>query len=260
MPVIADGKVFLSTTEHSPDSPYYKDARVIAVNATDGTEVWKLMGWGTGMDANYDIVADGFYVYLNCYDMKVYSIGKGPSALTVDAPMTSFELGKSVIIRGTVIDISAGTKQAEQAARFPHGVPAMSDDSQTGWMEYVYMQKPRPTGAIGVPVDINVVDANGNYRNIGTATSDQSGMYSFTWKPDIEGTYTVIATFAGSESYWPSWAETSFVVDPAAATPSPAPTQAASIADMYFIPAFTGLFVVMIAVGLLIILVLRKRS
>jgi outer membrane protein assembly factor BamB len=260
MPVIADGKVFLATTEHSPDSPYYKDARVIAVNATDGTEVWKLMGWGTGMDANYDIVADGFYVYLNCYDMKVYSVGKGPSALTVDAPMTSFELGRSVIIRGTVTDISAGTKQAEQAVRFPHGVPAMSDDSQTGWMEYVYMQKPRPTDAVGVPVNIDVVDANGNYRNIGTATSDQSGMYSFTWKPDIEGTYMVIATFAGSESYWPSWAESSFVVDPIAPTPLPAAIQTESIADLYFIPAVAGLFVAIIVVGLLIILILRKRS
>ena len=79
LPVIADGKVFLATTEHSPDSPYYKDARVRAINATTGEEIWTLMGWGTGMDANYDIAADGFYAYFNCYDMKVYSIGKGPS-------------------------------------------------------------------------------------------------------------------------------------------------------------------------------------
>ena len=218
------------------------------------------MGWGTGMDANYDIVADGFYVYLNCYDMKVYSIGKGPSALTVEAPMTSFDLGKSVIIRGTVTDISAGTKQPEQAARFPQGVPAMSDDSQTGWMEYIYMQKPRPTDAIGVPVQISVVDANGNYRDIGTATSDQSGMYSFTWKPDIEGTYTVIATFQGSESYWPSWSESSFVVDPAPATPTPAPTTQASMADTYLLPGIVAIIVVIVVIGALIMLMLRKRQ
>lgn len=259
MPVIADGKVFLATTEHSPDSPYYKNAEVIAVNATSGEKVWSLMGWGTGMDANYDIVADGFYMYLNCYDMKVYSIGKGPSSLTVDAPMTSFELGKSVIIRGTVMDIAAGTQQDEQIARFPQGVPAVSDASQTGWMEYVYMQKPRPTDSVGVPVQIDVVDANGNFRNIGTATSDQSGMFTFTWKPDIEGTYIVIASFQGSESYWPSYSETSFVVDPAAATPPPATTQPQTMADLYFIPAIAGLFVAIIVVGLLIILVLRKR-
>ncbi len=40
---IADGKVFLCTTEHSPNSPLYKNARYRAVNATDGTEIWKLM-------------------------------------------------------------------------------------------------------------------------------------------------------------------------------------------------------------------------
>jgi hypothetical protein len=38
-PAIADGKVFLATTEHSPDSPYYKGAQVIAINATTGEEV-----------------------------------------------------------------------------------------------------------------------------------------------------------------------------------------------------------------------------
>jgi hypothetical protein len=52
--------------------------------------------------------------------------------------------GNNVLVEGTVIDISAGTKQHVQAARFPHGVPAVSDESMGEWMEYVYMQKPRP--------------------------------------------------------------------------------------------------------------------
>jgi hypothetical protein len=258
--VIADGKVYLATTEHSPNSPYYKDTRYRCVNATDGTEIWTLMGFGTGMDAAADVLADGFFVFLNCYDMKVYSVGKGPSAMTVDAPMSSFDLGRSVIIRGSVTDISAGTKQPEQAARFPNGVPAMSDASMGRWMEYVYMQKPKPMSATGVPVSIDVVDSNGNYRNIGTTTSDSSGMFSFTWKPDIEGTYSVIATFAGSESYWPSYAETSFVVDqPATPIPTSEPKQPTSIADTYFIPAIAGLFVFVAIIGVIIILVLRKR-
>ena len=79
--VIADGKVFLGTTEHSPNSPWYKDSRYRAINATDGTEIWTLTGWGTGMYVGqYDIAADGYFLYLNCYDMQVYSVGKGPSA------------------------------------------------------------------------------------------------------------------------------------------------------------------------------------
>jgi hypothetical protein len=53
----------------------------------------------------------------------------------------------------TVIDTSAGTQQPEQKADFPTGIPAVSDESQSAWMEYVYMQKPKPI-AIGVPVQI----------------------------------------------------------------------------------------------------------
>ena len=71
-------------------------------------------------------------------------------------------------------------------------------------MEYVYEQQPMPTNATGVPVTITVIDSNGNYRQIGTTTTDSSGMYSFPWTPDIRGKYTVIATFAGTGSYYGS--------------------------------------------------------
>jgi hypothetical protein len=258
--VIADGKVYLATTEHSPNSPYYKDTLYRCVNATTGEEIWTLMGWGTGMDAAGDIEADGFFVFLNCYDMKVYSVGKGPSALTVDAPLSSFDFGRSVVIRGTVMDIAAGTQQDEQAARFPHGVPAMSDASQGAWMEYVYMQKPKPADATGVPVSIDVVDANGNYRNIGTTTSDSNGLFSFTWKPDIEGTYWVIATFAGSESYWPSQAESTFVVDPVAPTPTQQPATVLPPTEMYLAIAAIGIIAAIAIVGAILLLAVRKRQ
>ena len=88
-------------------------------------------------------------------------------------------------------------------------------------MEYVYMQKPRPTDTTGVPITLSVVDSNGNYREIGTTTSDADGFFAFNWKPDIDGQYTVYASFGGSESYWPSHAVTAFAVDPAAPTPAP---------------------------------------
>jgi len=180
--VIADGKVYLGTTEHSPGSPWYKDARYRCINATDGTEIWTLTGWGTGMYVGqYDIVADGQFIYLNCYDMQIYSVGKGPSQTSVTASPKVSTAGSSVLIEGNVIDIAAGTKQNEQAARFPNGLPAVSDASMKDWMEYVYMQKPRPMDATGVPVVISVVDANGNYREIGTVTSDADGFYSLNW-------------------------------------------------------------------------------
>jgi hypothetical protein len=192
--------------------------------------------------------------------MQIYSVGKGPSQTTVTASPKVSTSGNSVQIEGTVTDIAAGTKQSEQAARFPTGVPAVSDASMKSWMEYVYMQKPRPTDATGVQVTISVVDANGNYRDIGTTTTND-GFFSLNWKPDIEGAYTVYASFTGSESYWPSHAITSFNVDPAAPTVAPTEALIQSPADMYFVPAIAGLFVLVIVVAIVLaLLMLRKHA
>jgi outer membrane protein assembly factor BamB len=258
--VIADGKVYLGTTEHSPDSPLYKDAQYRCINATDGTELWTMMGWGTGMDSTYDLIADGYFVYLNIYDMQIYSIGKGPSATTASIQNDVITQGNSVLIKGTVLDVSAGTKQAEQAARFPYGVTAVSDASMSAWMEYVYMQKPRPTDTVGVNVTLSVLDANNNFREIGTTTSDANGFYSFQWTPDIPGKYTVYASFAGSESYWPSQAETALAVNAAPeATPEPTPMPS-SMADQFFLPISIGLIIaIAVVIALLALLLIRRR-
>ena len=258
--VVADGKVYLDTTEHSPNSPLYKGALYRCINATDGTELWTILDYGNQMYGGQAAVADGYLTTLNSYDSQIYCFGKGPSAMTVDAPTAAVQLGQSLVIRGTVTDIAAGTKQTEQAGRFPNGVPAVSDESQGAWMEYVYMQKPRPMDTVGVPVTISVVDANGNYRDIGTATSNSDGFYAMNWMPDIEGQYTVYASFAGSESYWPSHAVTSFAVDPAPATPSPTEAPLSSMADAYFVPAVAGIIIAIAIVGIVLaLLLLRKR-
>ena len=257
---VADGKLYLGTTEHSPDSPFYKGTQFRCINATTGEEIWTMMGWGTGMYVGQsDIIAEGCFIYLNCYDMQLYTVGKGPSSMTVEAPKAAIELGGSLIISGTITDISAGTKQKEQAARFPQGVPAVSDESQSAWMEYVYMQKPRPTDATGVTIALSVVDANGNYRDIGTTTSDADGFFSFNWKPDIEGKYTVYASFAGSESYWPSHAVTAFAVDPAAPTPTPTAQPITSVADTYILPGIIGIIIAIIVVGATLALLVTKK-
>jgi hypothetical protein len=258
----ADGMIFAFAGEHSPGTPLYQGYRLYAVDAFTGEEVWTLPTWsasGLGTSLAPVAIADGFLVFLNAYDGQIYTVGKGPSALTVDAPKQAIELGKSLIISGTVTDISAGTKQDDQVARFPNGVPAVSDESQTAWMEYVYQQNQLPTNATGVTVTLNVIDANGNYRTIGTTTSDATGFYSYQWTPDIEGKFTVYATFAGSESYWPSMATTAFAVDPASPTLTPQPTQPPSMADLYFLPSIAALFIAVVVVIALVLLVLRKR-
>lgn len=74
-------------------------------------------------------IADGILIYWNNYDHQVYAVGKGPSATTVSIQNDVTTHGNKVLVKGSVIDISAGTKQNEQAARFPNGVPAVSDAS-----------------------------------------------------------------------------------------------------------------------------------
>jgi outer membrane protein assembly factor BamB len=135
---IADGKIYVGTHEHSADTPLFKGSKLHCLNATTGEVIWDLTGWAHPQTM---AIADGTLVYWNNYDHQVYAVAKGPSTTTVTAsPKTSVN-GASVLIEGSVMDISAGTKQKEQAARFPDGVPAMSDADMDDWMSYVYMQK-----------------------------------------------------------------------------------------------------------------------
>jgi hypothetical protein len=220
---ISDGIVYLFTSEHSPNTPLYKGARVRAINATSGEELWTILGWhasgGFGQWATP--IADGYLNFYNVYDARVYVIGKGPSAITVSAPDMGVTKDSSVTIKGTIMDIAAGTTQHEQSARFPNGVPAVSDDSMGPWMEYVYMQKPKPEDTMGVPIRIQVVDPSGEYAWIGTATSDVYGNFAYSFIPQMEGQYTIIATFDGSESYYKAEAATYMAVGP---TPVAFPT------------------------------------
>ncbi len=254
-----NGLLYLVTTEHTIETPLFKGSLLRAINATDGAEVWTINGYvGEFMTTSYAI-ADGYATWFNGLDNQIYVVGRGASKTTASAPQAAIEFGRSLIISGSVTDLATGTTQDEQSVRFPHGVPCASDASMKDWMGYVYQQKPLPTNFTGVEVTLNVLDANGNFRTIGTTTTDASGMYAYQWTPDIEGKYTVIATFAGTKGYWPSYAETAFAVDSAAATPAPTATPVQSMADLYFVPAIVGLLVAIIVVGLLIILVLRKR-
>ncbi len=79
------------------------------------------------------------------------------------------------------------------------------------------------------------------------------------WMPDIPGKYTVIATFAGSEAYYASYAEAAFVVDQA-----PEPTAApeatpAPMTDTYVLGMGIGAIIAIIAIGLLILMKLGKK-
>jgi hypothetical protein len=254
---IADGKVYLTTSEHSPNSPLYKDSQLRCVNASNGAELWKIMDYGNQMYGGQSPVADGYLTTLNSYDSQIYCYGKGPSALTVSAPDIGVSLGTPIVIRGTATDLAPGAQQTEQAGRFPNGIPAVSDESMSSWMEYVYMQKPRPTDVTGIPIQIYVLDANMNYRMIGETTSDANGAYTYTWTPDIEGSYIVISSFAGSESFYPSQAESSFAVSSATPTQAPYPEVNVPSNEMYFVGS-TVAIIIAIALATAIIIMRKK--
>jgi PQQ-like domain len=255
---IGNDVVYTVTTEHTVNTPIYKGALARAINATDGTEIWTLSDYtGEFFTMSY-AMADGYSTWYNGYDNQIYVVGRGSSATTASISQVG-TIGGNVVIQGRVTDTSAGTTQNEQTARFPNGVPVSSDASMGDWMGYVYQQKPLPTNFMGVEVTLDVLDANGNYRNIGTATTDASGFYTFTWAPDISGDYLVIATFHGTQGYWPSFSETSFNVMEAAATPSPTAAPPASNTDTYVLASAIAIIVVVIIAAIAIIMMMRKR-
>jgi hypothetical protein len=129
----------------------------------------------------------------------------------------------------------------------------------TAFMEYVYMQQEKPTDTKGVPISLDVIDDNGNYRHIGDATSDASGKFALTWTPDIEGDYTVIATFCGSESYYGSSDEAFFTAAVPQATPTQQQTQTTST-DPMITAGIIGILVAIVVVGIVLaLLITRKR-
>ena len=254
-PTIADGKLFLSAS-HMYNPPMYPGAKRLVINATDGSLVWSIKSFDGRCPG---AIADGFLVTWNAFDKQIYTYGKGQTAITSTIQNDIIKLGNDIMIKGTVTDESPGTKNPDRIARFPEGVPAVSDESMSNWMEYVYMQQPKPTNTTGVPVTLSVVDSNGNYRQIGTATTNADGFYSFQWTPDITGKYTVYATFDGSESYWPSHTVNAFTVGEPESTATPASTPAQSIADLYFLPAIIGVIVAIIVVGAVLALLVTKK-
>jgi hypothetical protein len=257
---INNGRVYLFHSEHSANQPLPRGAPAVCLDAATGEELWRVDGlfrktdWGGG-----PIMGDSVIALYNTYDQQVYAIGKGPSAITVSAGPKTTTLGTSVIIEGTVTDVSPGLSDINIKLRFPNGVSAVSDESVGEWMKYVYAQFPRPNEATGVEVTLTVLDSNGNSREIGKTIADADGYYSYQWTPDIEGKYTVTATFAGSKSYYPSHAETSFGVDP---MPEPAQTPefpAQTDYTMTIIGVGIAILIAIAVVGIVIVLMLKKK-
>jgi hypothetical protein len=264
---IADGKIYISSGEHSPSQPLWRGSYLRCINASNGAELWKNLHWGVTQNAGATqglvIVSDGFLVGLNYYDNQIYCYGKGPSTTTVSAPQNGILPGSSFTITGTVTDQCAGAKAIAEKEGYTGGVAALSDESQEAWMEYLYEQQAKPTSATGVSVTIDIIDPNGNYINLGTVKNDIDGFYAFQVDSSQlaagPGLYKVIATFAGSNSYWPSHSEYAFTINSAPQTASPIPETIQQPTEMYILATGLAIIIAIAIVGAILLLAIRKR-
>ncbi len=194
---VADGKIYTSNDEHTPDPVMWRGGKLYCLDAYTGEQYWNLSGW-----MRNPAISDGILTAVNSYDNQIYTIGKGPSATSVTASDDAIPKGSTIMIRGSITDQSPGQK----------GTPCISDQDMSAWMEYLHMQKPKPSDATGVSVDLVAVDSNGHVTEIGTAISDMYGNYGLAWTPPSEGTYQIVANFAGTNSYGSSSASTYIVI------------------------------------------------
>ncbi len=256
---IADGKVYMGYGEHSPLDPKPRGGPFICVDAMTGDEIWRADGmfmqsrWG-----GRAVIGDSIMATLDHYDGCLYAVGKGPSMVTVEVPSVAVPLGSSLLIKGSVLDVSPGTKDPKIALRFPKGVPAVADENMSDWMRYVYKQFPLdPMAKInGVWVAFEAIDPEGKYVNIGgTITDGRTGTFSIPWKPDKPGLWTILLTFPGSKSYYSSYAMTTVLVE----GPAPSAIQASIQATQPLITALLVLVVIAIIVGIYNIYAIRKK-
>jgi hypothetical protein len=242
---IADGKIYLYSSEHSPSQPLRRDANIWCVDTDTGELLWKIQCWAGNL-----AIADGYIVALDLFDNRIYCYGMGPSETTVTVKDDSVPNGEPIMITGTVTDQSEGAK----------GTPAIADECMEDWMEYLYQQRPMPD-AQGVPVKVYAIDPNNNYQDIGTATSDIWGNYGISWTPPVEGDYWIMAEFEGSAAYGPSSDSTYMTVGPAVAAAQPIETEEPEAAFALGTTELAIIAVVIIAVvGVVAFWALRKRK
>lgn len=245
---VADGKLYLSSAEHTPSQPITRGLKLYCLNATTGQQLWNFTGSQVDQSRTFTgAIADGYLAFASQYDSTMYVFGKGKSQTTVDAPLTAITQGQSIVVKGTVLDMSPAQP----------GTPCISKESMSVWMEHLHMQNPVPADVTGVPVSIDAIDPNGNAIHIATVNSDMSGTFSYLWTPDVQGKYTVTATFVGDDSYGSSYAETAVgvVQAPQASVVATATPIAMPPFEIYIAGSTIAIIVAIALVGLM----LRKR-
>jgi outer membrane protein assembly factor BamB len=203
---IADGKVYAYNSEHTQSLPRARDWKIHCINATTGELIWQILN-----PMVPGAVADGYLTAANNYDGYMYVFGKGKSQTTVTAEPAVIAEGATMIVKGTVLDQSPGQP----------GTPCVSAASMATQMEYLHLQMPidglwHNETITGVPVTLTAIGSDGSVIDIGTTTTNgYGGTFGMAWTPTKEDTYTIMASFAGDDSYGSSMATTTMAVSPA---------------------------------------------
>ncbi|HLN46489.1 MAG TPA: PQQ-binding-like beta-propeller repeat protein [Candidatus Sulfotelmatobacter sp.] len=257
--IVADGKLYTWNNEHTPSEPITRGWKLFCLNATTGEEIWS-MSYSSNVGGGRSFagaVADGYLAVSNSYDATMYILGKGKSAITVTAPDIAVPKGTGVVIKGTVLDQSPAQP----------GTPCVSKESMKTQMEYLHMQHPidgiwHNLSITGVTVKLTAIDSNDKVTDIGeVTTSAYYGTFETTWTPPAEGTYRVLASFAGDDSYSSSSAATAVSVGPALTTNTDN-QQNITVPDntMTIIGVGIAVVIAVTIVGLLLFVALKKRQ
>jgi outer membrane protein assembly factor BamB len=236
---IADHKIFVTTGEHSHTQPLYTGWSIYCFDADNGRNLWNITGLCSTI-----MIADGYAITFDSMDNRIYCFGKGQTATTITTSNSVGTLGNEILIQGEVTDQSPGSK----------GTPAIADQYMTEWMEHLYRQRTVHMDVEGVEVSLDTIDPNNNIVHIGNVTCDGSGMYKLTYKPEIPGEYTIIATFGGSGSYFGSHAETALaIIEPTPQPSSPGTgSQQTEPLGLYLAVATIAIIIAIALVGLLL--------
>jgi outer membrane protein assembly factor BamB len=202
-PLVADGKIYVATGEHTHPIPYARGNKLYCIDAFSGDPKWTIMGYYTPT-----AVAEGTLFASNAYDGCSYAFAKGETRTTATTSTEVSTLGSSILVKGTVMDMSPAQPNT----------PAVSDASMSDWMEYLHMQQPCPEDAEGVEVVVTTVDPNGDTYELGRTTTSLSGTFGLSVNPTVPGLYKIITTFEGSESYYGSSKETYLFVEEASSS------------------------------------------
>jgi hypothetical protein len=258
--IIADGKLYVVSCEHTPSEPVTRGWGLHCINVTTGQGLWQMTGlWGFSITLQDPVsvfpgpIADG-YLFTSSSDGYNYVLGKGKSATTVEGPLTAAPKGTGIIIKGTVLDQSPAQT----------GTPCVSKESMSAQMAYLHMQQPidgitHDLTITGVPVTLTAISENDSI-DLGTVTTDgYYGTFSKTWVPPAAGDYKIKASFTGDDSYGSSSAATTIAVGQAQATATPQPQQLTTDYSMTIVGTGVAIAVAMIIALAVAVLILRKK-